>query len=328
MPETAASRTRAPDPVGRRARGAGRAPRARAKTPRRGMLGRGAATATVAILPFVLFIAIFAAYPLFEVLRMSFSQTEIVDGSFVSSWAGIDNYTRVLADGRAWNSIMVTTVFIAAAVGGTLVLGLALALLVNRAVLLLGVARNVLIWPAVVAPVVVSLMWLLIFSPTVGGINKVAATLGLPQQSWLNSEAGALTVAIVVDVWHWTPIVFLFLYTALQAISQEILESARIDGAGEAQILRYIVLPLLRPAIAAAALIRVVQGVKAFDEIYLLTRGGPNDATMLVSLHIRNMFFDRLDFGYAAALSIIVVVATAAIVGILAFLRSKIGAKA
>lgn len=289
---------------------------------------RSRTTAVVAVLPFVLFIAVFAVYPLVEVLRMSVSQTEVVDGVFVSSLSGVDNYARVLGDGRAWNSILVTTIFIAAAVVGTLVLGLVLALLVHRAVVLLGVARNVLIWPAVVAPVVVSLMWLLLVSPTVGGVNKVARTLGLPEQSWLNTEGGALTVAVVVDVWHWTPIVFLFLYTALQAISNEVLEAARIDGASERQVLRHVVLPLLRPAIAAAALIRIVQGVKAFDEIYLLTRGGPNDATMLVSLHIRNMFFDRLDFGYASALSIIVVVITVMVVGILTFLRSRMGSKA
>ncbi len=284
-------------------------------------------TAIVAILPFALFIAFFAAFPLIEVFRLSISRTSIVDGAFVSALSGADNYARVLADPRAWNSLRVTAIFIVAAVVGTIILGLVLALLVNRSVWLLGVARNILIWPAVIAPVVVSLMWLLLFSPTVGGINKVFRTLGISQQQWLDTETGALVVAILVDVWHWTPVVFLFLYTALQAISHDIVEAARIDGADERQILRHVTLPLLTPAIAAAALIRLVQSVKAFDEIFLLTKGGPNDATMLASLHIRNMFFDRLDFGYAAALSIIVVITVLVAVALYTFARTRLGRK-
>lgn len=295
---------------------------------RRRKFGRRGITASIAILPFVLFVAAFAAYPLIEVLRMSFSQTDIVDGSFVSSLVGIDNYARVFGDSSAWNSLRVTAIFIAASVLGTIVFGVGLALLVNRSVLFLNLARNVIIWPAVVTPVVVSLMWLLLFSPTVGGVNKVARTLGLPEQGWLDSAGGALTVAIFVDIWHWTPIVFLFIYTALQAVNDEVLEAAQIDGAGEKDMLRYIILPLLKPAIAAAALIRVIQGVKAFDEIYLLTRGGPNEATMLASLHVRNSFFDRLDFGYAAAMSIVMVIGTVLIVGLMLYVRNQVGRKA
>ncbi len=300
----------------------------RGRSARRSLFGRKSTTAVVAALPFVLFIAVFAAYPLIEVVRMSFASVDVVDGAFVSSFTGMDNYAEVLSSAETWNSIRVTVIFIVATVLGTLILGLILALIVNRSVLLLGLARNVLIWPAVVAPVAVSVMWLMLVSPTVGGVNKVLQTIGLPEQSWLNTEGGALGVAIAVDVWHWTPIVFLFLYTALQAISHDFIEAARIDGASERAILRHIVLPLLKPAIAAAALIRVVQGVKAFDEIYLLTRGGPNDATMLASLHIRDMFFERLEFGHASALSVIVVLAVALIVGVLTYLRSKIGSTA
>ncbi len=293
---------------------------------RRGRRRRG--TAILAILPFVLFVAFFAAFPLAEVLRLSLSNTAIVDGTFVSELSGFENYTRVLNDPRAWNSLRVTAIFILATVGGTLVLGLALALLVDRAVWLMGIARSMLIWPAIVAPVVVSLMWLLLFSPTVGGVNKVSRTLGLSEQAWLNTESGALTIAILVDIWHWTPIVFLFIYTALQALSSDILEAARVDGADEGAVLRYIILPLLKPALATAALIRLVQGVKAFDEIYLLTKGGPNDATMLASLHIRNMFFDRLDFGYASALAVIVVLTVLILVAVFTFVRSRAGSKA
>jgi multiple sugar transport system permease protein len=158
------------------------------------------------------------------------------------------------------------------------------------------------------------LIWLLVLSPSIGALNKLLAGNGLPAQGWLGSEFGAMGSIVFVDVWHWTPVVFLLVYTALRAIDHELLEAARMDGASESQTFWRVILPLLTPALIAAALIRIVMGVKAFDEMYLLTRGGPGDATTLVSLHVRNVFFDRLDVGYGAALSLVVVVAAAAVV--------------
>lgn len=284
---------------------------------------RTSAASVVAILPFALFLAIFALYPLVELVRLAFTDTRVQSGQFVSTWSGLDNFAVALTDPAAVSSIAITIGFVVMAVVLTVVLGMMTALLVDRAVWMMPVARNVMIWPAVIAPVVVSVMWLLLLSPTVGGVNKLLASFGLPEQAWLNSKIGAFLVVVAVDVWHWTPIVFLFLYTALKAIGSEILEAARIDGASELQILRRVVIPMLYPAIAAVALLRMVMSIKAFDEMYLLTRGGPDGATNLVSLHIRTMFFDRLEFGYAGALSVSIVAATVVLVGGLMYLRQQ-----
>jgi multiple sugar transport system permease protein len=128
---------------------------------------------------------------------------------------------------------------------------------------------------------------------------------------------------VAVDVWHWTPIVFLFLYTALKGIPSELFEAARVDGATERQILFQVTIPLLGPALVVVGLLRLVMSIKAFDEMFLLTGGGPNGATNLISLDIRSQFFDRLDFGYAAAESIVVVVATLIIVGSAVLIRRR-----
>src|SRR5699024_8957880 len=136
---------------------------------------------------------------------------------------------------------------------GSLALGTLRPLLVDRAVWMLGIARNVLIWPAVITPVVVSVMWLLLLSPTVGGVNKVLLKLGLPTQAWLDSKIGAFLSVVVVDIWHWTPVVFLFVYTALRGLGQEVLEAARTDGATEMQMTTKIILPMLLPALAVVA---------------------------------------------------------------------------
>jgi multiple sugar transport system permease protein len=115
----------------------------------------------------------------------------------------------------------------------------------------------------------------------------------------------------VLDIWHWTPLVFILVYSSLKGIDHDIIEAARVDGAPEARIYQHIVLPLLAPTIGAAALIRLTMGVKAFDEMYLLTHGGPGTATTLISLYIRDVFFDQLHLGYGAAISVLVVLAVA-----------------
>lgn len=279
--------------------------------------------AILALLPFVLFGLAFAAYPLFQVARMAVSDVQIRSGQFTWELTGLTNLQQVFSDAASWQSVGNTLIFIGATVALSLILGLVLALLVDRAVKLLPIARNVLIWPAVVAPVVVSLMWLLILSPTAGGLNKVLRTLSLPEQGWIADGPSAMAAVVLVDVWHWTPVVFLFLYTALKAIDVSVLEAARVDGAKELELIRFVVLPALKPAIAAVIVVRIIMGVKAFDEMYLLTRGGPDGATTLVSQHIKTLFFDNLELGEASAFSLAVVVATAVVLGVFLFFRSK-----
>jgi multiple sugar transport system permease protein len=284
---------------------------------------RKSAFRLVALLPFTIFGLVFAAYPVVQVIRMSFLDVRIVNGQFLGEPVGLDNWIQALTSGASWQAIWNTVAFVALTTIFTLALGLALALLVDRLVVLLPIARNMLIWPAVVAPVVVSLMWLLILSPTAGGLNKLLLSLGLPPQGLLGNSPGAFFSIVVVDVWHWTPVVFLFLYTALQTIEPSAIEAARIDGAHEGQIIRFVVVPLLRPAIAAVIVVRVIMGVKAFDEMYLLTSGGPNGATTLVSQQIKTLFFDSMHFGEASAFSLFIVILTAALLGIVLFIRSR-----
>lgn len=277
----------------------------------------------VAVLPFAAVLAVFAIYPLAELLRMSVSDTRISSGQFISHFTGLDNYLLALADPVAMTSIVNTVVFVATTVPLTLALGTALAILLDRAALVKRIGQTVILWPAVIAPVVVSVIWLLILSPTIGLLNDVLETLGLPTQGWLGSGVGAMAAIIAVDVWHWTPLVFLLVYTSLRGLDSDVLEAARVDGASEWRLLRNIVLPLLKPTLVAAGLIRLVMGVKAFDEMYLLTHGGPGTATTLITHHIRNVFFDALEFGEGAAFSVIVVFAVGLGITVVAAIRNR-----
>ncbi|WP_284987849.1 MULTISPECIES: carbohydrate ABC transporter permease [unclassified Arthrobacter] len=278
--------------------------------------------ALLAALPFALFMGVFGVLPLFHLLRMSLSDVSVQQGNFTWSFTGLENYLYIGNDPTAMQSVVASTIFVLGAVPLTIIFGVGLAVLVDRAVLLTGIARNMVLWPAVVTPVAISLMWLLILSPSIGALNKVLRTIGIPEQGWLGEAAGAMASVILVDVWHWTPLVFLLAYTAIRGIDTEIMEAAEVDGASYWQRFSRVMLPMIWPAIAAATIIRLLMSVKAFDEMFLLTHGGPGTSTTLVSLHIRNVFFDRLELGYGAAFSVSVVLLIVIIAGIAAGIRS------
>lgn len=263
----------------------------------------------LALVPLVVFFLLFAVYPLIELVRMAFSNVELQDGLFIWRFGGLSNIRRAFRDSVFATAATNSVVFVVATTALTVVIGTALALLVSRARLFRGLARNVLLWPAVVAPVAVSVLWLLIYDSQFGLLNKLLANVGLPGQGWLGGTHSALAAVVAVDVWHWTPIVFVFVSAALASIDEEIFDAARVDGAAGWQTLRYVTLPLLMPTIGVVTGIRTVMGSKVFDEMYLLTQGGPGTATTVVSIYVRNVFFDRVELGYGAALGFIVTVA-------------------
>jgi len=279
----------------------------------------------VSVLPFVVLLFGFAGYAWVQVMAMAFSHVHVQGGQFVWTSAGLDNFRAVAQDPIAVYSIVTTVLFVVATVAITVLLGLGLALLVQRSVLFKPLAQLLIVWPAIVAPVVVSLIWLLVLSPNIGALNKVLDTLSLPTQSWLGIPLGAMASIILVDVWHWTPVAFLLLYSALCSIDEDTIEAARCDGAKEWQIVAFVQVPTLLPAIATTVFIRAVMGIKAFDEMYLLTGGGPDNATTLVSLHIRDVFFDQLNMGYGAAFSVVVVLLVALTVIAVVATRASLG---
>lgn len=261
----------------------------------------------LAVLPLMLFFLALVAFPVGQLVWMAFGRVRLVAGNFLWRPVGLDNFNEMMSDRVFGISLWNSAVFITSTVVLTLVLGVLLALATERLVRSQQLAQNVIIWPAIVAPVVISVIWLLILSPQIGLLNRILISLGLDPQTWLGDNFGAMASVIVVDVWHWTPIVFLFVYTALRGLDHEVLEAASVDGASYLQRVRFVVLPLLAPAILGAAAIRIIMGVKVFDEMYLLTFGGPGTATTVISIYLRSVFFDAFEYGYGAALSVTVV---------------------
>lgn len=274
-----------------------------------GLLSLMASFKLWALAPLVLFFAVFAVYPMAELVRMAFSVVKLQNGEFDWQYSGLRNFATAFRDPIFATAVINSIVFALATSVLTVAIGTALALLVSRARILRGIARNMFIWPAVIAPVAVSILWLLLLDSQLGLLNKLLPSLGLPTQGWLGGPRSALAAVVVVDVWHWTPIVFVFVSAALAGIDEALFDAARVDGASEWQLSRHVKLPLLMPTIAVVAGVRLIMASKVFDEMFVLTHGGPGSATTVVSIYVRNVFFDRLDLGYGAALGLLVVVA-------------------
>ncbi|MFI5015728.1 MAG: carbohydrate ABC transporter permease [Hyphomicrobiales bacterium] len=257
-------------------------------------------------------------YPLANLAAMSLSTISFAEGRDVWTFTPARNFSLLFSDEVLRAALSNTLIFVVASTLVEVTLGLALAIGVSRLASGKGMARTLMILPIIVPPVAIGSMWKLMYNYDFGLFNQVAAAFGADPINWLGSPRLALASVILVDVWHWTPFVFLILFAAVEALPVDVLEAAHVDGASRSQSLRHVMLPMLRPALAVAVVFRGILAFKAFDEIYLLTSGGPGTATEIISLHLNRVFFEQNQLGYGALLALLVI---AAIVGLLALGR-------
>lgn len=246
-------------------------------------------------------------YPLIYSVTISL-QRETAGGAV---W-GLENFTRLLSDNFFWTAMGHTFVYSTAALTCEFLLGLGLALLLNNQIRGRGFFRASLLVPMMLPTVVVGVVWRLMLNPNFGAVNGTVKQFGIDTESltWTASPKLAMLSVIAVDVWQWTPFVFLVLLAGLQAIPQEPYEAALIDGSSRWQTFRHVTLPLLKPAILIVLLLRTMDLLRVFDQIFILTEGGPGFATETISLYIYRTAFRFFDFGYAAAMSFVLLALT------------------
>jgi multiple sugar transport system permease protein len=249
------------------------------------------------VAPAVALLLALSIYPLLYSIQVSFTGRA---GEFTFS-----HYVRLTQDRLFLQALGQTLLYTAVALTFEFVLGFALALLVDSLAHGRGFFRAGLLAPMLLPPVVVAVIWRLIYNPQFGVLNGTLRAMGFNPDAltWTSGESSAMASVILVDIWEWTPFLFLLLSAGLQAIPQEPLEAARIDGASSWQIFRDILLPLLKPVILLAILLRAMDLMRIFDQIFILTQGGPGFATETISLYIYRTAFRFFNFGYAAAMS-------------------------
>ncbi len=225
------------------------------------------------------------------------------------------NYAEVLGDGRFWAALWHTAVFTVGTVSLELVLGLILALALNRAYRGRGLVRAAVLVPWAIPTVVSALLWRFMFDSQAGIANAVLMDVGFMEEPfvWFVHSTAAWVPIILADVWKMTPFVALLLLAGLQNIDNALYEAARIDGAGPWEQFVHVTLPLLKPAVLVALIFRTLDAFRVFDLIFVLTAGGPGTATEPIALYTFNSLLQNLRFGYGSALSVVVFLVTFAL---------------
>lgn len=225
------------------------------------------------------------------------------------SFVGFDNFIDLYHDARAWGSLWRTIVFSLSATAIELLLGLGIALFLNRQFVGQKLVRTLLLIPMIMTPVVSGLIWRVFYDPNSGIINYYLGVLGLgSNHNWLGSTDLAMISVIIADVWQWTPFVFLILAAGLDAMPGEPLEAAEVDGASRIQKFFHVVLPLLMPSLTIAFLLRIIDSIKTFDIIYVMTRGGPSLATETTNMYAYIQGFNNFNISYATVINLTITI--------------------
>jgi multiple sugar transport system permease protein len=269
----------------------------------RGRRNRTEASAAYAFLtPSLALLVVFVVLPLAWAVVISLQRT---DGFGSGMFVGFENYARLLSDSLFWRSLLNTVVFTMFVTPASMALGLLAALLLNSVLPARGIFRSIFILPMAVSGVATALIGLLVFDENVGVITQVLRALHLPTPSWQSGSVPAFASVVLVTLWWRVGFNMLIYLAGLQGISPELHEAARLDGASGWQRLRYVTVPLLGPSSFFLLVMNVIYSFQVFDIVFVLTGGGPQDATSVLVTYAYDTGFDTRDQGYAAAIGVV-----------------------
>lgn len=258
-------------------------------------------------LPAIAFVALLMVFPVLYTLALSFTNWNLTSGA-PASFVGLRSYARVLTEPRFLDALGRTFLFTIFAVAVEGVLGVAAALILNRAFVGKSVAKLLLLLPLVATPVAVGIVFNLFYDPTIGFFNFVLTSLGLPPGLWVSHQKTVLASLVLVDVWQWTPMITLIVLAGLAGLPEDPVEAARIDGASEWQIIRLVTLPMVMPVILTALILRLIDALKTFDIIFAMTGGGPGYASETLNIMGFKYSFEYFRMGHSAVILVVLFV--------------------
>jgi len=254
--------------------------------------------------PAFLVVGLIVVYPVIYTGWMSL-QEWFASSLTLPKFIGIDNYRKILtADPRFQEAFFRTLYFTVIAVTVETALGVTMAVIFNRDFWGKGLVRTLSILPMMATPTAISLVFVMMYHPTLGVLNYLVTRLGLPLFTWTYSSKTALYAIALVDVWEWTPLIMLIAMAGLASLPKEPYESAKIDGASAFQCFYLITLPLLRPTLIVAILFRAIDALKTFDIIFVMTQGGPSNASETINILLFNQAFSYFNMGYASSMAV------------------------
>ncbi len=268
---------------------------------------RGPAAPVLFVLPALLLTLVVIAFPLGYTLYQSMTNWVITSPN-PPKFIGLANYAELLRDARALQSLGRTLLITVCSVSLQMVLGVAMALVMNKHFFGRGLFRTLALFPVVATPVAISLIFVTMMNPQTGVLNHFLTSLGLNAQQWIYAEKSVLPALILVDTWQWTPFVMLIALAGLATLPSEPYEAAKIDGANTWQTFWGITLPMLMPSLFVALLFRAIDTLKLFDTIYAMTQGGPGTASETINLYLYTLSFNYFRMGYASSMVIALLV--------------------
>jgi multiple sugar transport system permease protein len=262
------------------------------------------------LLPAIAILALVIFYPLVQALLLSLKDASLLNAT-VAPFTGLDNFKQLLGDEVFWTAVKNTFVLTTLSIGGSLVLGMSLALVLNENLPFRNLFRGIALIPWVVPGVVVALLTLYMFNSQVGVIDYVLVQLGVTERfvDWFGSTRNALWAIILANIWNQTPFYMLMVLAGLQTVPEDEYDAAKVDGANVLQRFRYVTLPNIRGVLAIVIALQVIWNFNNFDLIWATTEGGPVNATTTLTVHVYRMAFKSLDLGYAAAIGVVMLVA-------------------
>ena len=239
------------------------------------------------------------------------------------TFIGLDNFKTLASNDRFLESIVHTFYFTVLAVVLPVIVGIGAALVFHREFPWRGVLRAVFIMPMMATPVAIALVWQMMYHPQLGVLNYLLSLIGIPPQLWATSPDTVIPALVLIEVWHWTPLVMLIVLGGLASLPTEPYESALIDGATEWQMFRHITWPLVLPFVMVAVVIRTIDALKAFDTIFVITQGGPGTASETINVYLYLQAFAFYNIGHASAVVVVFFAIIVALSLLLLWMRQR-----
>jgi multiple sugar transport system permease protein len=256
------------------------------------------------VVPAVVITIICLAVPLSNAVKMSFTNLDFIKNT--DEFVGGRNYVKIFTDLDFYKAIGRTLVYVVVVVFFNFLIGFGMALVCSQDFRGSKILRAVIILPMLLIPTAAAVLWRFMYNYDVGVINKVLAFFRLPGPNWLGDSNLALPSVLLTDIWAWTPWMFLILFAGIEGLPKETLEAGIIDGASYMQLVRFIMIPMMRPITRVAVSLKAIETFRTFDYVWVMTRGGPGSSSDIMSTFVYKQAFKHLKYGYSAALSLVV----------------------
>jgi multiple sugar transport system permease protein len=268
-------------------------------------------TPWIFIAPAAIIMALGCLLPVLAAVRLGFFDWSMGTPWSDAKWVGVSAFVDAIKDPAVWRSLWTTLKFAFISVSIEMILGIALALVLERSVRGTTFFRTLFVLPMMIAPIAVGLTWRYLFDSQFGLVNAILGAFSIAPKGWLADETLAFAAIIISDIWQWTPFVFIMVMAGLAGVDTSAVEAARIDGASPRQIITKIKLPMIAHVLAITLVMRLIDAFRVLEVIYILTFGGPGDSTEVLSLHIYKTAFIGQKLGAASAISVLLLIVVA-----------------